>query len=189
MAEQRCSCVATLVFSVLSLTRPLYCLWFARNDKWWMSSSAYLLPPLLKRLLWRKELVDDKMLPVSTKLVIGFRQSSAEIGENLRAIWFPVWCKQKGSAKWIGVLEVSNLRSLPCSVPAEDVPASPSCRQRHNSNRWWRVWNRFVLFHLTCLCVQCPTLWLTCFSSTKVRVKNRNGRLKSFNLFILLSPK
>lgn len=124
-------------------------------------ASAFKAPPL------KKELVDYKMLPVSAKLVIGFRRSSAEIGENLWAIWFPVWCKQKGSAKWIGVLEVSNLRSLPCSVPAEDVSASPSCRQRHNSNRWWRVWNRFVLFHLTCLCVQGPTLWITCFSSTK----------------------
>lgn len=129
------------------------------------------------------------MLPVSAELVIGFGRSSTEIGGNLWARQVPVWWEQKGSAEWTGVLEVSNVCCLPCSVPAEDVSASSSCRQRHTSNRWWRVWNRFVLFHLAGLCVQGPlcagphTL-TNLFQQHKVEAKNKNGRLKSLNLFI-----
>lgn len=33
------------------------------------------------------------------------------------------------------------------SLPAENLSATPSRRQRHYPNRWWRVWNRFVSFY------------------------------------------
>lgn len=37
--------------------------------------------------------------------------------------------------------------SLSNSLPAENLSATPSRRQCHYPNRWWRVWNRFVSFY------------------------------------------
>lgn len=137
------------------------------NDKWWMPSYAYIHSALLKRP-FEKKLINNKMSPISAKLVIGFWWSSTVMGGNLWSNQVSVWWERKESAEWIEntyslshslsfnwvhtyTIADFNICRLPNSIPTENMSATSSRRQRHYPNRWWRVWNRFVLFSFTCL--------------------------------------
>lgn len=119
--------------------------------------------------LW-KQLITNKMSPISGKLVTGFWRSWTVIGGSFWSDQVSVWWKSEECAAVQSKTQAhtlcvslsylnAHLHSvadftfcpLPNSIPAENVSAPPSRRQRHDPKRWWRVWNRFVLFYFSCL--------------------------------------
>lgn len=57
------------------------------------------------------------------------------------------WWSWMNSERWQFMTQSSfadDECALPYSIPTENMSATPSCCQRHCSNRWQPLWNRFV---------------------------------------------